>query len=334
MTRDPVTGFEYPEEWIAACASPHLLPLVERGCAVLTSSGTILRRGITTGSTAAAAAKAAVLSLTGSRFSRVAITTPCGITIRVPVTISCSGRAICRKYAGDYPDDATAGVEIIATATPIPSGVEVVAGEGVGRWTRDTPRSSAGDPAISHTAMEYIRRSIEEVAGAGGIRVEICIPRGKEIAPSTLNPRIGIEGGISILGTTGLVEPWDDHLVEAVIDRIGRSRRVVLTTGRTGLRFARLLFPEHESVLVGSRIGQALDAAQGDVILCGLPGLILRFIDPDILDGTGCATVEELSSSPGWNRLKGRAIAAYKARYPNVRVVLLARDGCITGDSG
>ncbi len=336
MLRDPVTGFEYPETWAAACRDPQRRALVAAGLAVLTASGAALRRGFTTGTTAAAAAKAAVLSLAGGEPASVDLTLPCGIAVSIPVTAR-QGRATARKDPGDYPEDATAGAEFVAAAKRISGGIEIDAGEGIGRWMRDTPRARRGEPAISRTALESIERAVAEAveaAGLAGARVELSVPQGRRIARQTLNPRIGIEGGISILGTTGLVEPWDDHLVESVIERIERSRRVVLATGRTGLRYARLLFPAHEVVLVGSRIGAALDAAKGDVVLCGLPGLILRFIDPGILEGTGCATVEELVLSPSWEAARERALGAYRERYPWVRVVLLAREGRILGESG
>ena len=93
--KDPVTGFEYPEDWVAKCTSPEKLRLAEQGLAVLTSSGLVLRRGFTTGTTAAAAAKAAVLSLktdTGS----VSITLPCGIPVDVPAS-GHAGTGSCGK---------------------------------------------------------------------------------------------------------------------------------------------------------------------------------------------------------------------------------------------
>ncbi len=83
--KDPVTDFKYPDAWVAACRSPDLLPDVRRGLAVLTASGTVLRRGFTTGTTAAAACKAAVLSLTLDTVSEVKVTLPCGIVVGIPV---------------------------------------------------------------------------------------------------------------------------------------------------------------------------------------------------------------------------------------------------------
>ena len=336
--KDPVTDFEYPAEWVAACRSPALLPDVRRGLAVLTSSGTVLRRGFTTGTTAAAACKAAVLSLAeDEEITGVGITLPCGIAVRIPVD-AYRGTASCWKDAGDYPTDVTAGLEFVATAAPSISGsIQFVPGEGIGSFARDTHRHRQGTPAISEPALDCIRRSIKEgveEADLPGVTVILTVPRGAEVAQKTLNPKIGVHGGISVLGTTGLVEPWDDHLMEGVLDRIARAPGgVVLTTGRLGLRYSRLLFPEKEAVLVGSKLAEALRVVDGDAVICGLPGLLLKFMNPDVLDGTGCATVEELSTTPEWEEVARREIAAFQERYPRVRVVLVNRDGKIIGES-
>ena len=334
--RDPVTDFEYPDEWVAACRSPDLLPDVRRGLAVLTSSGTVLRRGFTTGTTAAAC-KAAVLSLAEDEVTGVGITLPCGIAVRVPVD-AYRGTASCWKDAGDYPTDVTAGLEFVATAAPSISGsVQFVPGEGIGSFAWNTHRHRQGTPAISDPALDCIRRSIAEAveeADISGATVILTIPRGAEVAQKTLNPKIGVHGGISVLGTTGLVEPWDDHLMEGVLDRIAQAPDgVVLTTGRLGLRYSRLLFPEREAVLVGSNLAEALQAVDGDAVICGLPGLILKFMNPGVLEGTGCVTVEELSTSPQWEEVAGQEIAAFRERYPHIRVVIVNREGKVIEES-
>jgi cobalt-precorrin-5B (C1)-methyltransferase len=165
------------------------------------------------------------------------------------------------------------------------------------------------------------------------VQVELEIPQGSAIAKKTLNSRVGIKGGISVLGTTGLVEPWDDHLGETIRERVSSAGNAVLTTGRVGLRYARLLFPDHEVVLVGGKIGEALDAVKGEVILFGLPALILRYINPNILDGTGYATVEEFSGSPAFLPAMMLSLAAFKKEYPHIRVILVNRNGAILGKS-
>ena len=333
--QDPVTGFEYPAAWVERCTSPALLPLVEQGLAILTASGTVLRRGYTTGTTAASSCKAAVLSLSGNTVTSVSVHIPCGLVIEVPVD-SHAGRASCKKYAGDYPSDVTAGVIIVAEATPLPEGIQIQPGEGIGCFIRDTPRYQKGEPAISSASLDCIMRSIEEateMTRLSGVMVKLHIPKGADIAKKTLNSRVGVEGGISILGTTGLVEPWDDHLEESVCGQVSSAKNPVLTTGRIGLRYARLLYPELEVILVGGKIGEALDAASGAVILCGLPALILRYINPQILDGTGYATVEEFAASPSFRSVMHDTLAVFKKERPKVHVMLVDRKGAVIGES-
>ena len=332
--RDPVTGFDYPETWVRKCPSPELLRLAEEGLAVLTSSGTVIRRGYTTGTTAAAVCKAAILSLSGVVTS-VHIHLPCGLEVSVPV-FGLAGNASCKKFAGDYPDDVTAGCEFIAEAMPLPEGIRFVPGEGIGRLSRDTPRFRKGEPAISPAPLECILTSIQEAIdqqGLSGVRIKLQIPLGAEIAKKTLNVRVGVEGGLSVLGTTGLVEPWNDHLEESICERVSTSRNAVLTTGRIGLRYARLLYPDHDIVLVGGKIREALDAAKGEVILFGLPALILQYINPHILDGTGYATVEEFAASPAFHLAMNSSLNEFKKECPLVRVVLVNRSGVIIGES-
>ena len=332
--RDPVTGFEYPGEWIKKCGNPALLEPVESGLTVLTASGTVLRRGYTTGTTAAAACKAAILSLMRDLTS-VTIRIPCGLTVDLPVQAH-AGRASCRKFSGDYPEDVTSGLEFVAEATPVPEGIALVPGAGIGHFSRSTPRYPRLSPAISTAPLECIHMSMKEAleeTGLTGVSVTLTAPGGEVIAQRTLNPRVGVEGGISVLGTTGLVEPWDDHLGESVRERVIAARNPVLTTGRIGLRYSRLLFPEREVILVGGMIGDALDVARGDVVLCGLPALILRYISPGILDGTGYSTVEELSVSPDFSRIVLPLLAAFKKRRPHVCIVLVSRDGSIIAGS-
>jgi cobalt-precorrin-5B (C1)-methyltransferase len=332
--KDPVTGFLYPAEWVEKCSDPKLLTLVEQGLAVLTASGTGIRRGYTTGTTAAAACKAAILSLK-TDLSSVIIIIPCGLTVCLPVNAH-AGRAECTKYAGDYLTDVTSGLAIVAEATPVPDGIKILPGAGIGRFVRDTPRYPKGTPAISSTPLACILRAMDEAleeTGLPGVSVTLTVPEGERVAKKTLNSRVGIENGISILGTTGLVEPWDDHLTESVMERVAAARNPVLTTGRVGLRYARLLFPERDVILVGGQIEKALHAARSEVVLCGLPALVLRHISPGILEGTGCLTVEELAASPDFDRIVPPLLLQFKKMHPHVRVFLVNRDGSIIAES-
>jgi cobalt-precorrin-5B (C1)-methyltransferase len=332
---DPVTGFAYPAPWVAACSDKAGLALVRAGLAVLTSSGTVLKRGYTTGTTAAACCKAGILSLTETT-REVEVPTPSGIRVRVPVEAS-RGVASCRKYAGDYPGDVTAGILFIAECTPAREELSLYPGKGIGRFSRDTPRHRKGEPAVSPPALGSILTAIHEglsMIGLSGITIHLSVPDGEVVAEKTLNPHIGIKGGISVLGTTGLVEPWDDHLTESVIERVRNAERVVLTTGRTGLRYARLLFPDHEAVLAGSHLKVAVAEARGSVVVCGLPALILKFLDPDMPGSTGYATIEEFSTRPEFNDRMLAAFRKGKESYPGLRVVIVDRNGSIMGDSG
>jgi cobalt-precorrin-5B (C1)-methyltransferase len=332
--KDPVTGFEYPEAWVARCTSAEELQLAEQGLAVLMSSGSVLHRGFTTGTTAAAAAKAAVLSLKCGTKS-VSLTLPCGLLVEVPA-MGHDGLGSCKKYAGDYPSDVTAGIEFTAETTCQPGSITIVFGDGIGRFSRDTPRYKKGMPAVSPPALTCIVHSVQEaldIIGETGISVQISVPLGIATAKRTLNPRMGVEGGISILGTTGFVEPWDDHLTESTMDRIAVADRPVLTTGRVGLRYSRLLFPDREVILIGGKLKEALDTAHGEITLCGLPALILRHISPNILEGTGFPTVEELAQSPKFPRIIAAAFREFKKIRPNVTVVLINREGKVIGES-
>lgn len=332
--RDPVSGFEYPEDWVRRCADPEKLQLARDGLGVLTSSGAVLRRGFTTGTTAAAVAKSAVLSLKEDTES-VTLTLPSGIPVLVPAK-GRAGHGSGKKYSGDYPSDVTAGLEFVAGAELQPGSITIHFGEGIGRFSRDTPRYRKGAPAVSPPALTAIVRAVQEALdsiGETGVSVTISSPCGAMIAKKTLNPKVGVDGGISVLGTTGLVEPWDDHLTESTTERIAAAERPVLTTGRIGLRFSRLLFPDREVILIGGKLRQALDAARGEVTLCGLPALILRHIDPDILAGSGFLTVEELSVSPQFPEIVTATLTEFKRVRPNVTVVLINRQGTVIGES-
>jgi len=193
---DPVTGFTYPEDWVTACTNPDLLSLVQQGLAVLTSNGAIRRRGFSTGTTAAAACMAAVLSHT-SEVSSVSLLPPVRVSVSWSPVTARGGRASAQKYAGDYPGDATADMVICAEAVPCTDGIVVESGPGIGRFSRDTPRFSRGTPAISPSAHSLIVDATTRAArqiGWSGARVLIQVPEGEKRASTTLNPAVGIAG--------------------------------------------------------------------------------------------------------------------------------------------
>ncbi len=332
--KDPVNNFEIPSEWIERATLPkdELSAGIASGRLVLLADGSVLRRGYTTGTTAAAAAKAAVLSLKRT-IERVTVLTPAGIEVTLPVSAS-GGRASAIKDCGDHGFDVTGGIEIVAEAhesggAGMDDGISIAAGSGIG--------VKRGVPAINPAPMKQIRTAIAEAVreiGISGADVLISVPRGEEIARETLNSRVGVIGGLSILGTTGFVEPWNEHLLETKHELIQQAERVVLTTGRLGMRYSNMLFPDHTVVMVGNRIPEGLDAAKdkSEVIVCGLPGLILKWIDPDVLSGSGSLTTQEMIDRNPADARIDRTLAAAKEDAPGVRIVLLNRDGSILRD--
>lgn len=329
---DPVTGFWVPPSWIKICQDQKAEEKIRSGRWVLLASGLLLRRGLTTGTTAAAACKGAVLSLHGPVES-VEVGTPAGVRVVLPV-IAKDGFCIAVKDAGDHQFDVTKDVEIMASAAPSVD-LELVAGVGVGRLTAPGLCAEVGKPAISHSARLQILKAIcegQEQTGLEGIRVDLAVPRGKALAEKTLNPRLGIVGGISILGSTGFVEPWNEHLVESREEELREAKKVVATTGRTGLRFSRILFPDHLAVLIGSHLDRLAFEAYQESILCGLPALILKWAWPEILESTGYRTVAELVEKEPEHRNIALALEKAKAKLPRTRIVLLRKDGSIFMD--
>ena len=329
---DPVTGFRVPPSWIEICQDPQAREKIRSGRWVLLSTGLLLRRGLTTGTTAAAAAKGAVLSLRGPVKS-VDVATPAGLRVTMPV-IADAGFCVAIKDAGDHEFDVTKGVEIMAFAIPSTQ-VELVAGKGVGRITAPGLCADLGKPAIGRSARMQIFKAIQEGledACLDGVRVELIVPKGNTLAEKTLNPKLGIVGGISILGSTGFVEPWNEHLAESREDEMRMAKRLVVTTGRTGLKFSRILFPDHFAVLIGSHFDLLKFEDHQESILCGLPALILKWAWPEVLEGTGCRTVAELVEKEPEHRNITTALEKAKRRLPRTRIVLLRKDGSIFMD--
>jgi len=326
---DPVNNFKIPNEWVkrARIPSKEVEACISSGRHVLLSDGSLLRRGYTTGTTASTAAKAAVLSLT-NEVHEISVPTPIGLRAVLPVRAN-NGRASAIKDSGDHAFDVTAGLEIIAEAEEHDS-IVIKTGTGIG--------SKNGMPSISGSAMQQIEEAIKEAlleTEAKGAQVTISAPEGGKIAKLTLNEQVGITGGISILGTTGFVEPWNEHLGEMKEELISNAKKVVLTTGRLGVRFSHMLFPGYEVVLMGSDISRGLKAAKEDaeVIICGLPGLILKWAYPDILKGSNYLTISEMIEDNPENPLIDKALGR-AVKKSGKRVVLLNKNGTILRDSG
>jgi len=335
---DPVNNFTIPQEWIDKVAIPldELKKGVSDGLLVVLSNGDILNRGFTTGTTCAAAAKSAVLSLKKKNMIKtVFVPTPCGIRAKLDVR-ALAGRADVVKISGDHASDVTGGLVFVAKAHHAKA-ISLIAANGIGTVTKGGLQVKVDEPAINPVPKLQIIDAIKEglsETGLEGAAVTLSVPDGGKVSEKTLNSAIGVVGGISVLGTTGFVEPWSDHLGEVKMELISDASRVVLTTGRIGMRYSQMLFPEHTVVMVGSRIDEGIHASKGETIICGLPGLILKWAVPDILFATGFNTVQELIETDRNSQLIDDAVAAAVERSKGARIVLVDRSGAVIRDSG
>jgi cobalt-precorrin-5B (C1)-methyltransferase len=236
-----------------------------------------LRRGWTTGACAAAAARAAYTALICGRFpDPVSIRLPRGRGAQFALALAelCEGcaRAGVVKDAGDDPD-VTHGALVIAEVAPRPpgSGIGFAAGEGVGTVTRAGLTLGVGEPAINPAPRAMIRDALTDEAAANGlpppdVTVTISIPGGERLAEKTMNARLGIVGGLSILGTTGVVIPYSCsswiHSIQRGIDvaRAARLGHIAAATGATSERAVQRLYdlPDHALIDMGDFVGGTL----------------------------------------------------------------------------
>lgn len=304
-------------------------------------NGKLLRCGYTTGSCAAGAAKAAAqMLLTGNRVDSVELDTPKGIRLTLDIldAVMDGDRASCavRKDSGDDPD-VTAGMLVYATAERIESGITIDGGEGVGRVTKPGLDQPVGAAAINSTPRRMIAENVSRICAdfgySGGIAVTVSIPVGRELAARTFNPRMGIEGGLSVLGTSGIVEPMSN---QALVDTIALelrqlaakgSRRLLLTPGNYGRDFAadKLHLRVDECVSCSNFIGDAIDAA----VECGFKEILLvGHIGKLVKLGIGQTNTH---SSAGDGRMETLVTCALLcgAETPLLRQIA----GCVTTDA-
>ena len=206
--------------------------------------GKLLRRGFTTGTAAAAAAKGAYLMLsTGEVPDTVDVKLPSGLILKI-ITDFCSydsntNTAFCsvKKYAGDD-IDVTNQLEIVAKVSySNEAKIKLTAGEGIGIITRNGLQLDINEPAINPKPRELIFSQFENESENLGLNIEISVPNGKEVAKKTFNPRLGIVGGISILGTTGIVEPMsEDAFKRSLLEELKqkKSEALCFTFGNMG----------------------------------------------------------------------------------------------------
>jgi cobalt-precorrin-5B (C1)-methyltransferase len=261
-----------------------------------------MRNGFTTGSCAAAAAKAATFMLLGgNKKQKIEIDTPAGIRYTPDIEeitmgenyVSCA----VRKDSGDDPD-VTNGILVYANVTNgdcsglSHSDVVIDGGEGVGRVTRPGLDQPVGNAAINSVPRQMIEKEVREVMDLfdfhGSLNVIISVPGGVELAAKTFNPRLGIEGGISIIGTTGIVEPMS---MKALIDTIRVELRqvkemgasiAVVSPGNYGLDFMKekYNYDLNKAVKCSNFIGDTIDIAAElgftKLLLCGHIGKLIK----------------------------------------------------------
>jgi cobalt-precorrin-5B (C1)-methyltransferase len=259
-----------------------------------------LRTGYTTGTTATAATKGALYALiTGCPTDQVIVSLPKGRTATLKIAWTKSennGRVTCAaiKDGGDDPD-ATHGAEICSTVSfnKNASSIRIDGGRGVGRVTKPGLGLEIGKAAINPTPMKMLEQAVREVASHQlknrGVDVVIFVPNGEEIAKKTDNRRLGILGGISILGTTGLVLPYSTASFAASIRQgldvataMGADT-VVLTTGGRSEDFAKALYklPDHCFIQMGDFAGYTIKqcankATIRQVIIAGFIGKLTK----------------------------------------------------------
>ena len=262
----------------------------------------LLRCGYTTGTCAAlGAAGAARLLLTGKAPESVGLRTPKGIVVEVaPIycrKTAAGAQCAIRKDGGDDVD-VTTGLPVIADITLLPDApgqVMIDGGPGVGRVTKPGLDQPVGQAAINHVPRRMITDALHAEAEAagydGGFDVMISIEGGEEAAKRTFNPHIGVEGGLSVLGTSGIVEPMSQQAILDTVQleihqaalREQSPKRLILAPGNYGLDYLAQNLPEYSSIPVvkcSNFMGDALDMAAAEqfaeVLLVGHIGKLVK----------------------------------------------------------
>ncbi|MCF2872853.1 cobalt-precorrin-5B (C(1))-methyltransferase [Octadecabacter sp. G9-8] len=334
-----------------------------------------LRRGWTTGACATAATKAALCGLWGATPASVSITLPKGETPEFDVVKARSSdgwaEAGIVKDAGDDPD-VTHGVTVMVRVAVSTGGVVFKAGDGVGRVTKAGLPIGVGEPAINPVPRAMMDEVVAEMAGEFGqspdIQITVSIENGAEIAQKTWNPRLGIEGGLSILGTTGIVRPFSCAAWIASIHRgIDVARADGLThvagcTGNTSEKVVQGLYrlPDHamldmgdfvggmikymrrhpvERLTIGGGIGKLTKLAQGAVDLhsgrsqVDFEGLASWAGDPRIAQANTALEAFEIAGPPLAKRIAQEALAQAQIQFgaaaPMIDIVMIDRAGTI-----
>ena len=300
-----------------------------------------LRCGFTTGTCAAAAsAGAARMLLSGKVIENITVITPSGNSVTVGLTdikkendyVSCA----VQKDSGDDPD-VTDKILVYSTVSYEKSGMTVDGGEGVGRVTKKGLKQQIGEAAINPVPRKMIEEQLKTAASDysydGGLKAVISVPMGIQIAKKTFNPRLGIEGGISILGTTGIVEPMSEQAlidtisVELDVRKAQNEEFIIVTPGNSGQDFLRdnLCIAVDKCVkcsnFIGDTIDMCIEKGFKSMLLVGHIGKLSKL---------GC-TIYNTHSRYADGRMEAFALCA--ALCGAEREILENILGCITTDA-
>lgn len=248
-----------------------------------------LREGYTTGSCAAAASFASVLWQTSGKCPEwVELEVPAGKLLHLEIQAEEAYTCGVQKDGGDDPDETngclvTASVEILSAT----GAVQFRAGTGVGTITRKGLKLPVGEPAINPVPRQMIEKAVRSVIGEKGAVVTISVPNGEVIAEKTFNGRLGITGGISILGTTGIVRPMSEEAIrETLYLELSMCRQeygtaCAFVTGYAGESFLKRQYPQGKAIVLCSNyLGYLLDCAEElgftHVLLAGRTGKLVK----------------------------------------------------------
>ena len=248
-----------------------------------------LREGYTTGSCAAAASLASVLwQTTGECPSQVELETPAGVILHLDIQPLSEGACGVVKDSGDDPD-ATDGCLVVSKVDISSKNgeVEFRAGEGVGVITRRGLKLPPGEAAINPVPRQMIEKAVRSVIGSRAAVVTVSIPNGSALAVRTFNGRLGIEGGLSVLGTTGIVRPMSEEAVreslrlELSMCRAEYGAACALVTGYSGESYLKNQYPDCGGIVLCSNyLGYLLDCAEEmeftHVLIVGRPGKLSK----------------------------------------------------------
>ncbi len=342
MITDPIRRYPVPVRLVAERLGvdlPTAEYLVRTGL-VTTDGARVLRRGPTTGTCAVAAAKAASIALLEGREPaavrvRLPIGTMIGVRVREAGVDDGVGRASVVKPGNDDQVDVTVGVEIVASVEPFEGeGLEFVAGEGVGRF-------EDGRPAVSEHVLRQMEGNLRYLMRAYGVglRVRVDVPEGEERARETLAHRHGIEGGISLLGVKGLVDPnSEEALLRTMMYDLARVENVpCLVTGyRTLDRAVSLGLPESDVVNCHGRYDMALElVSEGvptedgvvrfdSVLILGMPGKLLKL-------AAGVYNTHARVADARWESLVARLVEVGRGDLASRAVRVAESGGTVSG---